>query len=281
MPIRRGAAAVALLVACQEGIALPQGGPAEPVTFVSNDVSLAGEIALPSGPGPFPGVVLVHGSGPVTREGNAPLRNVFLEQGFAVLSYDKRGVGASGGAYRGVGPLNSDSMIRLLAEDAAAALRTMAKHARVDPRRLGLAGASQAGWIIPHAATLFPVSFSVILSGPLVTVGQEIWYSTAFEQGTRSLADADAVLAAYTGPLGYDPLPDARRMSGRVYWVLGKKDRSIPAERSAALARSLIEQLPRPDWRVVLLSEGDHGLRDSGSGRELIFWPEVFAWIRP
>ncbi|NOT09963.1 MAG: prolyl oligopeptidase family serine peptidase [Gemmatimonadales bacterium] len=280
MHLGHGAIFFAALIGCQEGITLPQQGSPEPVSFVNEGATLSGEIALPPGRGPFPGVVLVHGSGPVSRENNAPLRSVFLEQGFAVLSYDKRGIGASGGAYRGVGPLNSDSMIRLLAGDAAAGLRAMAAHPRLDSRRLGLAGGSQAGWIIPNAATRFPVAFSVILSGPLVTVGQEIWFSNAFEQSARPLADADAVLAAFSGPPGYDPVPDIRRMSGQVYWVLGGKDRSIPAERSATLARSLIDELPRPTWRVALLPEGDHALRHAGNGQMLAYWPEVFAWLR-
>jgi hypothetical protein len=50
-------------------------------------------------------VVLVHGSGPATRDGNGPLIEPFLSQGIAVLLYDKRGTGQSGGGYRGVGPL--------------------------------------------------------------------------------------------------------------------------------------------------------------------------------
>lgn len=210
----------------------------EPVRFSSGGVSLGGEIAFPPGSGPFPAVVLVHGSGPVTCDGNHPLVAPFLAKGIAVLSYDKRGTGQSGGLYRGVGPLNSDSMIRLLAGDAVAGLELLARHNRIDQTRLGLAGGSQAGWIIPNAAARFPVQFSVMLSGPLVSVGEENHYSRAFEGRTLSLDWADSVMATFAGPRGYDPIADILAMKGEAYWVFGGQDRSIPA-------------FDRPNWPIA------------------------------
>ncbi len=270
---RMGLAAV---VACSQFDAV-QSGP-EPVRFLSGGVSLAGEIAFPPGTGPFPAVVLVHGSGPVTREGNRPLVAPFLTQGIAVLAYDKRGNGESGGLYRGVGPLNSDSMIRLLAGDAVAALELLARHERIDKNRLGLAGGSQAGWIIPNAAARFPIRFAVMLSGPLVSVGEEIHYSRAFENSTLALDKADSVLAAFAGPRGYSPLADVVAMKGEAYWVLGGLDRSIPAVRSAQLADSLIRALGRTRWRSLLLPSGDHSLF-APDGRPLDVFPPMQAWL--
>ena len=250
----------------------------ESVRFSSGGISLAGEIAFPEGSGPFPAVVLVHGSGPVTRDGNRPLVAPFLARGIAVLSYDKRGTGESGGLYRGVGPLNSDSMIRLLADDAIAALELLARHRRIVKTRLGLAGGSQAGWIIPNAAARFPVRFSVMLSGPLVSVGEEIHYSQAFEQSTLPLEKADSVMATFSGPKGYGPIADIVAMHGEAYWVLGGKDRSIPAVRSAFLADSLIRTLGRKQWRALLLPSGDHSLF-APDGRPLEVFPPMQTWL--
>ncbi len=250
----------------------------EQATFVSEGVTLAGEIHFPTGSGPFPAVVLVHGSGPVTRAGNGPLIAPFLTHGAAVLVYDKRGTGQSGGQYRGVGPRNSDSMVRLLGHDAVAALALLSRHPRIDPRRLGLAGGSQAGWIIPAAAAEFKIRFAVILSGPLVSVGEENFFSDAFEGSSLPLTKVDSVMAGFAGVRGYDPVPDLHRTTAAIYWMLGGLDRSIPAVRSAAIAESLGTALGRANWRVDLYPTGDHSLMDP-SGRSLAFQPAVLRWL--
>ncbi|MBE0450622.1 MAG: alpha/beta fold hydrolase [Clostridia bacterium] len=67
------------------------------VTFGSEDFPLEGTLLYPEGEGPFPAVVLVHGSGPNDRDetimGNKPFRDIaegLAAQGIAVLRYDKR-----------------------------------------------------------------------------------------------------------------------------------------------------------------------------------------------
>lgn len=266
-----------LLTTCSSVEAAP--ATVEQVSFVSAGATIAGEIHFPQSAGLVPAVVLVHGSGPVTRDGNRPLIEPFLSQGLAVLIYDKRGTGRSGGTFGGVGPFNSDTMIPLLASDAVSALRALADNPRVEKTRLGLAGGSQAGWIIPNAAARFSVRFAVILSGPLVSVGQEIHYSAAFEGTALPLSKADSVMAQFTGHHGYEPSADLRRVQGAIYWALGEQDRSIPAVQSARVARGLIAGLGRTDWRVELLATGDHGLVDVNSRRPLDIFPAIQRWL--
>src|SRR5829696_1121859 len=74
-------------------------------------VRLAYTIDFPSGSGPFPAVVLVHGSGRVTRGDHAMLARRFTDHGWAALRYDRRGVGESQGVYSGVGVTDSDSLL--------------------------------------------------------------------------------------------------------------------------------------------------------------------------
>ena len=76
-------------------------GTIEEISFQSGDVTLNGWFVKPDGPGPHPTVVLLHGAGPQTGDG-MPARiygNAFLRSGVAVLTYDKRGVGGSGGTF--------------------------------------------------------------------------------------------------------------------------------------------------------------------------------------
>lgn len=130
-------------------------------------VKLAGTLTLPKGPGPFPAVVLVSGSGPNMRDEELAGHKVFLvladhltRQGLAVLRYDKRGVGKSTGSYAAA---TSDD----LASDAEAAVAYLRSRPEVDGRKLGLIGHSEGGLIAPLVAVEDPsLAFMVMMAGP-------------------------------------------------------------------------------------------------------------------
>ena len=93
------------------------------VKFESQGITLAGSVLTPKNP--FAAVVIVHGSDPVKREIEFAKR--LAKEGIAVLTYDKRGVGASGGVYVGpsVGTNNIDiTNLDLLSSDANEAVKT-------------------------------------------------------------------------------------------------------------------------------------------------------------
>jgi hypothetical protein len=107
----------------------------------------AATLTLPPGRGPFPAVAMVHGSGPQTREEFQVFAAYCALLGIAVLADDKRGGGQSGGVYPG--ERATPPTVDVLARDAQAEARFLASLPQVDPRRVGLVGDSQAGWIIP------------------------------------------------------------------------------------------------------------------------------------
>lgn len=139
-------------------------------SFPSGNVLLAGTLLIPSGPGPFPGVVLVHGSG--TSDRSNPWTSAYaaalVERGIAVLHPDKRGSGESGGDWQ-------DAAFADLADDALAGLELLKTHPLVDGTRVGLIGFSQGGHIVPLAATRSSaVSFVVNISGSVVPMFEQI-----------------------------------------------------------------------------------------------------------
>src|SRR5205823_920021 len=83
------------------------------VRFPSGKVTLAGTLTIPPGDRPHPAVVYVSGSGDTLREESHWLDSLFVSRGIAVLAYDKRGVGQSGGSYPG--DLATDETIAALA----------------------------------------------------------------------------------------------------------------------------------------------------------------------
>jgi uncharacterized protein len=169
-----------------------------PTSFQNGDVRLAFTLELPSGPGPFPAIVAGHGSGKLTRQDVAWFASQWTRLGFAVLRFDKRGAGESTGTYVFVGTNDSPVVFPELASDIAAGVRFLRTRPEIDPKRIGLSGWSQAGWILPHAAReLGDVRFLVLYSGPVCTVGEEIYYSDLAENTTRPLAEVNALMPSF------------------------------------------------------------------------------------
>ena len=139
------------------------------VSFINDaaKIALQGTFSVPHGKGLFPAVVLVAGSGPQDRDENVFNHKLFLvladhlaRQGIAVLRYDKRGVGTSGGAYKGATTFD-------FASDAEAAVRFLRTRTDVDQRNIGIVGHSEGGLIAPLVAARDPkVAFVVLLAAP-------------------------------------------------------------------------------------------------------------------
>jgi len=122
--------------------------PTEEVVFHSQDgTELKGTLLMPDGETPYSAVVMLHGSGPEGRKGPGYriLSNAIARSGVAVLFYDKRGVGESGGDFESA--LYSDFIA-----DAIAAVDYLAQRDDIDPSRIGLHANSEGGWFAPEIA---------------------------------------------------------------------------------------------------------------------------------
>ena len=259
------------------------------VRFPSGGTTLAGTLTLPHGPGPHPAVALVHGSGPTGRDDVGVYAPYFVSRGLAVLAYDKRGIGMSGGAY--AGERASEPAIESYARDAQAAARFLAAQPGVDRDRVGLSGVSQAGWIMPRAAAREPaVRFLVLLVSPAVTQGESDLYGSLTGQGARRVDRADVELQVRAaGPSGVDPLPSIRRLSIPALWVYGGLDLHVPTAISVERLRPLAGAQGH-DFTIEVLPRGDHGLVDTSTGltedvlRSSTFADGLFgtidAWLR-
>lgn len=236
------------------------------VQFVSEGTTLSGSLWLPAGKGRFPAMVVVHGSGRATRSVAAGAAGHFNQRGIAVLGYDKRGVGRSGGTY--VGRRNaSEENLTLLARDAAAGVALLASRDDVDGERIGLWGVSQAGWIVPMAAVFRPeVAFTILVSGPTVTVGEEAVYSRLTGDDSGGLGELSreeiSRILAERGRSGFDPRPWLERMTVPGAWLLGDLDESIPIPETVAILDELIAGGSAFRYRVW--PGANHALRVNG-----------------
>lgn len=132
----------------------------EDVAFRNGKIRLAGALFMPPGKGPHPALVLIHGSGRTDRNNVLPIVHFLITHGVALLGYDKRGIGGSGGDWR-------TASMEDLAGDAVAAVRFLKTRNGIDPHCIGVIGASQGGWIAPLAASRSrAVAFVISVSGP-------------------------------------------------------------------------------------------------------------------
>ena len=267
-------------------VSLPPAPATQPIelTVQSRGATLAATLQLPTtGRAPFPAIVLAHGSGRTTRDQMRWMADPFLSMGVAVLTYDKRGVGRSTGTYVNVGTARSIEVFGDLSDDALACVAVLKLRKDIDAKRIGLGGNSQAGWIIPLAASKSKdVAFLVITSGPAVTVGEEMEYSRLAGEdpgSVKGLSDAeiDRQMRQFKGPHGYDPVPVLEKLNTPSIWIEGDRDRSVPMVQTLATLDRL-RRAGRP-ISVVTLPGAGHALYNPATGERRNHWPDVRQWL--
>lgn len=194
------------------GISLrPTGGTAsfakrvplreEKVVFNNGPVRLAGTLMMPATEGLHPAIVLLHGSGPLTRYSFGPYPHFFTSLGLAVLIYDKRGTGASTGTR-----LDSSTGTLMiptyypddLANDAVAAFRFLQGREEINHKEIGFWGSSEGGMLTTQvAARSKDVAFIINSSGFMGPLWQTLIYQVEALMSGRgeSRSEIDSALA--------------------------------------------------------------------------------------
>jgi dienelactone hydrolase len=221
---------------------------------------------LPSGKGPFPAVVLVHGSGPNDRDetvgANKPFRDLaegLASQGIAVLRYEKR---TKQHGARMAASLSNFTVRDETIDDALAAVELLRRTEGIDAKKIFVLGHSLGGMLVPRiGAADARVAGFVVFAGatrPLEdTMVRQFEYLAALD-GTVSEAEranientkrqaarikelkaGDAATAAVNGLLlgappgywldlrGYDPPQAARALKRPLLILQGERDFNV------------------------------------------------------
>lgn len=196
------------------------------VTIDAGEHTLAGTLTLPSadefGEGPFPGAVLISGSGPQDRDealmGHRPfyiLSDRLTRRGIAVLRYDDRGFAKSTGDFATATTLD-------FADDARACAAWLHDHDEIGS--VGLIGHSEGGLIAPFVARgNDQIDFVVLLAAPGVP-GQEVLIRQSRELATAGGMDAAA-------------LDEAERLMKNLYAAMGQNK---PADEVKQILSNLV-----------------------------------------
>jgi pimeloyl-ACP methyl ester carboxylesterase len=176
--------------------------PKPPFPYVSEAVSysnpqaegvrLAGTLTKPKGPGKFPAVLLITGSGAQNRDeeifGHKPflvIADFLARHGIAVLRVDDRGYAESTGSF-------ATATTADFATDVEAGVRFLLQRPDIDARHLGLLGHSEGGAIAPMVAVRMPeVAFLILLAGTGVP-GDELIEAQSYHGALASGASEEA-----------------------------------------------------------------------------------------
>jgi pimeloyl-ACP methyl ester carboxylesterase len=139
----------------------------ESVTFSNGENTFGATLTSPLTPGRHPVIVLIAGSGAHNRDeeilGYKPFKmiaNHLTRQGFAVLRYDKRGVGES------KGKTTAESTTMDFATDVEQAVKMLKTRNDVDTTKIGLLGHSEGGIIAPLVASRNKdIAFIILMAG--------------------------------------------------------------------------------------------------------------------
>jgi dienelactone hydrolase len=245
---------------------------AKPSSFIGGETTIgSGQWALPVtvtvpvGTGPWPAVVLVHGSGPNDRDetvgASKPFKDLatgLASRGIAVLRYDKRTM-VHGPR---IAALKEFTVREEVIEDVLEALKALRARPGIDPARVFVLGHSLGGMLIPRIATADPtIAGLIVLAGPARPLEEALVAQTryiALADGTisaeepRAIDQAAAVGESIRGLTpedtrsgrtiagapasywldlrGYDPPSEARRVKSPMLLLHGDRDYQVTAE---------------------------------------------------
>lgn len=234
---------------------------AQDVKITSGETTLAAWFVVPDGPGPHPCVVMGQGFSMTRHDGFAPYAEAFLAAGAAVLAFDYRYFGDSGGQ-----PRQRFSM-RAQREDWRAAVAYARADERIDAARIVVWGFSFGGGFGLELALRDPQIAAVIGLCPFVNglpralgtppalsawivpravaslVGSPVTIPVAAEPGGHAALTKAGELAGFdavTPPestwrnevspgifllvAGYRPVTKARRLAQPLWVGLGERD---------------------------------------------------------
>ena len=229
--------------------------------------ALPGTLAMPKGVGPFPAVVLVHGSGPHDRDETIGPNKPFLDiarglagQGIAVLRYEKRSKARPQDLASGAFGVDEETT-----NDAVQAVATLRGLDGIDPNRVFLLGHSQGAMMAPRiAAVSGHVAGLVLLAAParslLDIVIEQTRRLAVLDDGKTSDAERDAITALIqqvrtTRDGATDPATRTVMGLPAGYWRSIDRVDPVADARSVALPMLVLQgardiQVVDADWQV-------------------------------
>jgi dipeptidyl aminopeptidase/acylaminoacyl peptidase len=231
-----------------------------PIVFESKGQQVVGMLHLPEGHGRFPAALLLHGFTGTKAESHrmfVKISRTLAEHGIASLRFDFRGSGDSAGNFE-------DMTIRSEVVDSLEAIKFLARHKRVNSRRLALIGMSMGGAVAAHVVAREKHRIkSLVLLAP-VSEGEGILDELSTPDAVSSLVetgitdhDGNLVGVAFIRQFAeMKPLREVVKSQCPVLIVHGARDQTVPAHHADMYERAL--QTHKRVVKKVIIPGADH-----------------------
>lgn len=228
--------------------------PKPPFPYRSVDVSytvktdtavhLAASLTIPAGKGPFPAVLIIGGSGQVSRD--QPFYNhktmwvladFLTRQGFATLRFDDRGAGKSTGGSKKWNELTEADLVA----DAAAGFDFLKQYPSIDPGKIGIighsAGARQGVEIASQEGR--NAYFAIMLAGAIESFPHDI------------VAHQSKLMARAAGQSATAQKADSSFMARAIYYTVNEPSYEKRKTEIQRIADEELKTIPSPERETV------------------------------
>jgi len=210
----------------------PQPDPPEPgeLAVTSGNFKLPATLVVPDGEGPFPAVVLVHGSGPGDRDetvgANKPFKDLaegLAKHGIASLRYVKR--------TRQYLQSNVATVKDEVIDDALSAVALVRSQPNIDSQQVYLLGHSMGAYLAPRIAQAdSEIAGIIMMAGnvrPILELAREqLQYLNAPPETLQQLESAAP--ASYWEDLKtYNPVASAQQLRMPILILQGERDYQV------------------------------------------------------
>jgi dienelactone hydrolase len=260
---------------------------ASTITFKSGEETIEGILIRPNIEDKVPAVVFQQGSGAFAFEGYETeawgphkfyIEDLLLEQGYAVLYCNKRGLGNSTGNWK-----SNDFYGR--ASDAYAAVEYLKSRKDIDAANIGISGHSQGGWIAQIAAAEHKdIAFVLSLAGPTVGVSAQTNIHDSLTYACRGLSGEKLAKkmvkkrkkrrkSANIGKtlpfiasarhwnliIDYDNDETLKKIKCPTLLLFAEHDQNVPPEQNISHLNEVFQGQPPPNFTVKVMHGGQHG----------------------
>ena len=224
-------------------------------------------------------IIVVGGSGVKTRADTAAINPLFLNMGYSVVNYDRRGNGESTGNYKRPNSKNSAEQIPLFASDVVAIANHLKQKPRFSDSKIIVAGSSMGAWIAPLAASQSKdIDLVISFAGAALSVGQSDHFDYLTDMGL-SIEQATGLMHTLKNDTSYNPHDALSKLQQPALWIYGELDDSNPTSADVMQLLTIATEYKR-QFDIKVIKWANHEMVNTKTNQMEMSWTQHLSeWI--